>query len=239
MLLVAKKDGIRNLLGLGFNFIAIFMLITMMAWGIPLLILLPIFTFIILALSIYMSSDDGDTTNIAFKTSLIVVFVLGIFTIFVQYIGQFQGFSAENADELENLSLAVGLNFSNVAISMMAISMLGAVAEAAMAIVANLFEVIEQDEAMTLNQFQAQRTMITQQILGTAINTLFFGVLGSSVGLVLWFVRLDYSLAQIINSKLLMADVASMLLGMLGILFSIILAGHFVEKKFNLDLTNK
>ena len=232
MLLVARKDGLRNLLGLIFNFAAIFALITLMSWGLPLLIILPLFSLIILALSIYMSSDEEETTNIAFKTSLIVVLVLMLVAFGVQFLGQFQGFSAEDVEELENLSLNVGLNFSAVAVAVMTISLLGAVAEAAMAIVANLFEVIEQDEQMTLAQFKAQRSIITQQILGTAVNTLFFGVLGSSVGLILWFVRLNYSLAKILNSKLLMADVASMLLGMFGILFAIVLAGHFVQEKF-------
>lgn len=232
MIAVAKKDGIRNLFGLLLNFGTIFVLITLMSWGLPIWILLPLFSFIILALSIYMSSEDGETTNIAFKTSVIVVFGLMIFAVLIQDIGQLQGFAAEDVDELENLSLTVGMNFSTVAIAVMTISMLGAVAEAAMAIVANLSEVIEQDEAMTVNQFKAQRMIITQQILGTAINTLFFGVLGSSVGLILWFVRLHYSFAQIFNSKLLMADVSTMLLGMFGIFFSILLAGHFVEKNF-------
>ncbi|MFC4652836.1 YibE/F family protein [Lactococcus nasutitermitis] len=232
MLLVARGEGLRNLIGLGLNFIAIFALITLIAWGFNAILVLMILSVIILALAIFMSSDEGEITAIAFKTSLIVVFSLLILVVLVQVIGQFQGFAAEDVDELENLSLSVGLNFSNVAIAVMVISMLGAVAESAMAIAASLSEVIEQDEAMTLLQFRKQREIISQQILGTAVNTLFFGMLGSSIGLILWFVRLDYSLAEILNSKLLMADVATMLLGMLGILFSIWLAGHFVAQNF-------
>lgn len=236
MIAVAKRDAIRNLLGLCFNFIAIFALITLTAWGVPILLSLPILSVIILALAIFMSSDEGEITNIAFKTSIIIVLSLTLLTIIVQYFGQFQGFSVENTDELENLSLAVGLNYSDIAIAIMIISMLGAVAEAAMAIVANLFEIIEQDKKMTLEQFKNQRTVISEQILGTAINTLFFGMLGAMIGLVLWFVRLDYSWSAIINSKLLMAEVASMILGMLGILFTIFLAGYYVEKTFERKL---
>ena len=161
--------------------------------------------------------------------------LLGL-AVLVQIVGQFQGFAAEDVDELENLSLAVGLNFSNVAIVVIVISMLGAVAESAMALTASLSEVVEQDEAMTLPQFINQRRIISQQILGTAVNTLFFGVLGSTVGLILWFVRLHYRWADIFNSKLLMAEVAAMLVGMLGILFSIWLAGYFVQKNFEKSL---
>lgn len=232
MLFVAGKDGLRNLFGLFLNFIAIFVLIMLVSWGLPTLIVLPILTVIILALAIFMSSDDVEITNISFKASLIVVLGLLIFSIGVQYIGQFQGFAAEDVDALENLSLAVGLNFSNVAIAVIVISMLGAVAEASMAIVANLSEVMAQDQKMTLMQFKHQRLVISQQILGTAVNTLFFGVLGSTVGLVLWFIRLQYSLAEIFNSKLLLSEVAGMLVGMLGILLVIWLAGSFVERTF-------
>ena len=232
MLLVAKKDGLRNLIGLLLNFGAIFVLITLIAWGFNAILVLTILSVIILALAIFMSSDENEITIIAFKTSVIVVLSLLVVALLVQHIGQFQGFAAEDVDELENLSLTVGLNFSNVAIVVIVISMLGAVSEAAMALTASLSEVIEQDEAMTLAQLKDQRTIISQQILGTAINTLFFGVLGATVGLILWFVRLQYSWAEILNSKLLMADVSAMLLGMLGILFAIWLSGYFIQKNF-------
>ena len=239
MLIVAKKDGLRNLIGLTFNFIAIFVLITLISWGFNAIAVLIVLSVIILAIDIFMSADESEVTLIAFKTSIIVVLSLLILALIIQHFGQFQGFATEDVDELENLSLNVGLNFSNVAIAVMVISMLGAVAESAMALAASLSEVVEQDENMSLDQFKNQREIISQQILGTAVNTLFFGVLGATVGLILWFVRLNYRLADIFNSKLLMAEVAAMLLGMLGILFAIWLSGYFVQKSFEQKNTDR
>lgn len=239
MLIVAKKDGLRNLIGLTFNFIAIFVLITLISWGFNAIAVLIVLSVIILAIAIFMSADESEVTLIAFKTSIIVVLSLLILALIIQHFGQFQGFATEDVDELENLSLNVGLNFSNVAIVVMVISMLGAVAESAMALAASLSEVVEQDENMSLDQFKNQREIISQQILGTAVNTLFFGVLGATAGLILWFVRLNYRLADIFNSKLLMAEVAAMLLGMLGILFAIWLSGYFVQKSFEQKNTDR
>ncbi|OEU39158.1 membrane protein [Lactococcus cremoris subsp. cremoris IBB477] len=239
MLIVAKKDGLRNLIGLTFNFIAIFVLITLISWGFNAIAVLIVLSVIILAIAIFMSADESEVTLIAFKTSIIVVLSLLILALIIQHFGQFQGFATEDVDELENLSLNVGLNFSNVAIVVMVIPMLGAVAESAMALAASLLEVVEQDENMSLDQFKNQREIISQQILGTAVNTLFFGVLGATVGLILWFVRLNYRLADIFNSKLLMAEVAAMLLGMLGILFAIWLSGYFVQKSFEQKNTDR
>ena len=239
MLIVAKKDGLRNLIGLTFNFIAIFVLITLISWGFNAIAVLIVLSVIILAIAIFMSADESEVTLIAFKTSIIVVLSLLILALIIQHFGKFQGFATEDVDELENLSLNVGLNFSNVAIVVMVISMLGAVAESAMALAASLSEVVEQDENMSLDQFKNQREIISQQILGTAVNTLFFGVLGATVGLILWFVRLNYRFADIFNSKLLMAEVAAMLLGMLGILFAIWLSGYFVQKSFEQKNTDR
>lgn len=232
MLLVSKKEGLRNLFGLFINLLLVFLMISLMSWGFNAIIVLAVSAVLILAVAIFMSAEDNETTNIAFKTSLIVLASLLLLAMLLQHFGQFQGFAIEDTEELEELSLAVGINFSNLAIVVMVISSLGAVAEAAMALVASLGEVVEQDGKMSLADFQSQRQTISTQILGTAINTLFFGLLGSSVGLILWFVRLNYHLSEILNSKLLMADLASMLLGMLGILFAIVLAGYFVENEF-------
>jgi uncharacterized membrane protein len=231
MLLVAGKAGLRNFVGLVFNLILIFLLILFLSWGLPILPLLLILIPLILAVSIFMSSDESEITAVAFKASLITVFSLFLLIFLVQYLGNLQGFSVENAEELESLSLAIGVNFSNIAIAVMVVSMLGAVAEAAMAVTAALHELLEQNETISLEHFKQQKTIISQQIFGTALNTLFFGMLGGSLGLLLWFVRLNYTFSQIFNSKLLGAEIVSMLLGMLGILFVIILSAHFVEKE--------
>jgi uncharacterized membrane protein len=145
----------------------------------------------------------------------------------VEHFGQFGGFAAENADELEGLSLNIGLSFSTISFVVMSIATLGAVAEAAMAISADLNEVIER-ESPTLSELKTQAQIIGGQILGTAINTLFFGVLGASLTLIVWYVRLSYSWAEFFNSKMLLAEVATMLLGMLGILLAIWLATQWI-----------
>jgi uncharacterized membrane protein len=232
LIAVSGKAGLRNLLGVFLNFAILWIMVLLIGWGINALVLLPVMSLLILAIAIFMSSDESEITGVAFKSSVIVVLFLLVLAILLQYLGQFQGFAAEDVDSLEELSLNIGLNFSNIAVVVMVISMLGAVAEAAMALTEALHEIIEQDEQMTVVQFNNQRKIISQQILGTAVNTLFFGVLGSSIGLILWFVRLHYSLAEILNSKLLMGDAAAMLLGLLGILLVIWLSGYFVQKEF-------
>lgn len=232
MVIIAKKDAIRNLFGLILNVLAVFILITLINFGLNPLVVLAVISPVVVAVSIFMSADENEVTFIAFKTSIIVILILFPIGILIQFLGHFQGFAAENVDELENLSLDVGINFSDVAIVVLVISVIGAISESSIALAASLTEVIDQDERMTIEQLQSQRQIISEQILGTATNTLFFGMLGSSAGLILWFTRLNYRFADILNSKLLVADIVTMLLGMIGILVAIIISGHFVEKNF-------
>lgn len=84
---------------------------------------------------------------------------------------------------------------------------------------------------MTVTQFKVQQKIVAQQTIGTAINVLFFGLLGSSLAVFLWFLRLNLSLAEMVNSKLLMMEVAIMLLGMIGLLVAVELSVYFVEKE--------
>ena len=66
MLLVARQDGLRNLIGLGLNFGAIFVLITLIAWGFNAILVLTVLSASILAIAIFMSADESEVTLIAF-----------------------------------------------------------------------------------------------------------------------------------------------------------------------------
>lgn len=228
--LIGRGQGLKAFLGLVCNFFAIFVLIILINWQFNPYIVLIVVSLIILAIAIYLGADDFEVTNVAFKTSVIVVAILMGLACIMQNMGQFQGFTTENSEELEGLSMTVGLSFSHIAMAVMIISVLGAVAEAAMAIVADLSEVVERTPDMSSTSLYAHARIIGGQILGTAINTLFFGVLGANLPLIIWFVRLKYPIAMFFNAKLLMAEVVTMLLGMLGILLSIWVASWLVVR---------
>ncbi|CAH1850390.1 YibE/F family protein [Convivina praedatoris] len=232
LILIAGRQGLKSFIGLVLNFLVIFLLIILINWQFNPYLVTAILAVVILAIAIYLSSDRITVMNISFKTSLMVVACLMMLAIVVQHFGQLQGFAVENSDELEGLSLNVGIAFGHLAMIVMVISVLGAVAEAAMAITADLFEVIERSPQITVQGLQAQAHTIGQQILGTAINTLFFGMLGANLPLLIWFLRLRYSPALLVNAKLLLMEIMTMLLGMLGILLSIWLASWLVVHTF-------
>lgn len=231
LLVIGGRQGIRILFGLALNFMSLLILLVLINWQFNPVIVTVTVGIVMLALAIYLGTDEIEVANKAFGVSAIVFIVLICLAFIVEDLGQFGGFAQENADELEGLSLAVGLSFGAISFVMMSVSTLGAVAEAAMAVTADLNEVIEQD-APTHAQLGLQAEIIGRQILGTAVNTLFFGVLGANLPLVIWYVRLGYTWSAFLNSKMLMAELATLLLGMLGIGLAIWLSQFWILKSY-------
>ncbi|CAK1231663.1 YibE/F family protein [Fructobacillus fructosus] len=233
LLFVGGKQGLMTFFGLFLNCILIFILITLVNWGFTPLVVLPIMAILILSVAIYLSAGRPRVLQITWQSSVIVLVLILILAFLAQHFGHLQGYTLENSDELEGLSLSVGIDFSNLAIIVMVMSALGAIAEAAMAVTADLFEVVERTPNISAANLQAQGKVIGEQILGTAINTLFFGMLGANIPLLVWFFRLHYSFSEFMNGKLLIFEVVTMLLGMIGILCSITIAIFLVEHAFH------
>lgn len=232
LLVVAGKQGLKTFLGLILNFVLIFVLIILVNWGFNPYLVTAVISLLILSVAIYLSAGRARVMAIAWQTSVVVTILVGLLACLTQYFAQVQGYTLENSDELEGLSLNIGLNFSHLVIIVMIISALGAVAEASMAITADLFEVIERSPNITVESLSDHAETIGGQILGTAINTLFFGMLGANIPLLIWYLRLHYTLAEFINAKLLVMEVATMLLGMIGILLSIWFSTFLVERGY-------
>ncbi|MFT8323770.1 YibE/F family protein [Oenococcus sicerae] len=221
LLAVAGKQGMRAFFGLAINLAAIFLLIILINWEFNVYLVTILISFVILAVSIYLSADNPKVTNHAFASSLIVLAIIALLIIPINGIANVQGFSTESSEELEGLLLAVGLNFSNIAFIVTVIASLGAIAEASMAISADLNELIKSTPEISTASLYKQGIIIGSQIIGTALNTLFFGVLGENLSLAIFYIRLHYSFAQLINGKLVVAAILDLLIAMIGVLLTI------------------
>ncbi|CAK1238455.1 YibE/F family protein [Fructobacillus tropaeoli] len=238
LMIVGGQQGLKTFLGLVLNFFLIFTLIILVNWGFNPYIVTAIISLMILSVAIYLSAGRAKVMAIAWQSSLVVTTVVGCLSFLTQHFAQVQGYTLENSDELEGLSLNIGINFSHLVVIVMVISALGAIAEASMAITADLFEVIDRSPDITKESLSEHAETIGSQILGTAVNTLFFGMLGANIPLLIWYLRLHYTLAEFINAKLLVMEVATMLLGMIGILLSIWLSTYMVERRYQKEGRN-
>ncbi|USS84656.1 YibE/F family protein [Fructilactobacillus myrtifloralis] len=221
MLLAGGKQGLVSFLGLLFNFAVVFLSVVLISWGIPYLIVTLCNAVIILVVSIYFGNQQGRNADIAFLTSIIVVGLVILLIIPIEHWAQVQGFGVENTEDLEGLSLQLGVRFLDVSCAMTILSCLGAVAEAAVAVATGLVELEDHDATISDQQLIRTGMRVGQEIVGTAFNTLFFGFYGELLGLFIWFARLHYTLGMIINDKIFVAELIMTIISAIGVILTI------------------
>lgn len=167
MVLIGGKQGLQSFLSLLLNFGFLFFAIVLMAFHFPPIIVTLITGVIVLALTIFLSGTNDDTSRLAYIASLLVLFILVLLIIPVEHWAQVQGFGLEDSDDLEGMSLTIGINFLDIAISTAILSTLGAIAEASMAIASGLEEIKDQHPEITPDRLFFDGIYVGKQIIGT------------------------------------------------------------------------
>ncbi len=236
LLIVAGKQGIKAFFGFIINLIAIFLLIIFLNWHFNIYLSVTVISFIILAVSIYSSSDNPQVTNNAFLSSVFTYIIMFLVALPLNIFSNAQGFEVESSEELEGLFLTVGISFQNIAFAVTVIASLGAIAESSMAISADLHELIKSSPTILRKNYYKQATIIGTQIIGTAVNTLLFSVLGDNLPLAIFYTRLHYSFFRLINDKLVVSALLNLLIAIFGVVFTIPITTLIISKKHNFKL---
>lgn len=221
MVLVGGKQGWTAFLSLLLNFGFLYFAIILIAFHVPPLFVTVTTGIIILAVTIFMGEDDLRTTVTAFYASLIVTAVLILLIFLVEHWALVQGFGTEDSDDLEGMSILIGISYFKVLITVTTLSTLGAIAEAAMAIAAGLTEILTNHPDVSDQQLLRSGMAIGRQIIGTTLNTLFFGFFGGFLALFIWFAGLHYSLGTIMNNKIFVAEMIEVLVSFIGVLLTV------------------
>lgn len=221
MVLVGGKAGAQSFLALLLNFGLLFLAIVLVAFHFSPLIVTLVVGLMVLALTIFMSSGDDLSSVVAFVASAIVLILLIAVIVPIEHWALVQGFGPEDSEDLEGLSVLVGINFVKVTTATAILSTLGAIAEAAMAIAAGLSEILEQHPQVSLTALFNDGISVGKQIIGTTFNTLFFGFFGGFLALFIWFTGVHYSFGEIFNDKIFVSEILMILFAMLSVLLTV------------------
>ncbi|CAI2641813.1 hypothetical protein AKUH4B503X_11890 [Apilactobacillus kunkeei] len=232
MVLVGGKQGFQSFLSLVLNFGFLFFAIVLMAFHFQPIVVTLITGVILLALTIFLSGTNDETSRLAFIASVLVLLALVLLIVPVEHLAQVQGFGLEDSDDLEGLSLPIGISFIDIAISTAILSTLGAIAEATMAIASGLDEIKEQHPDIKPNRLFFDGVYVGKQIIGTTLNTLFFGLFGGSLSLFVWFHGLSYSLGDILNDKVFDAEFIIILFSLIGVIITIPITSFVITEQF-------
>ncbi|MDO4902849.1 MAG: YibE/F family protein [Limosilactobacillus sp.] len=239
MVLVGGKQGWSAFVSLLLNFGFLYFAIVLIAFHVPPLFVTAVTGVVILAITIFMGEDDLRTTVTAFYASLIVTAVLVALIFFIEHWAMVQGFGTEDSDDLEGMSILIGISYFKVLITATTLSTLGAIAEASMAVSAGLTEILTKHPDVENRQLMTSGMSIGHQIIGTTLNTLFFGFFGGFLALFIWFAGLHYSLGTIMNNKIFVSEMIDIMISFVGVLLAVPTTAWMMTKRRNKVISTK
>lgn len=216
MLYIDKKRGMKLFLSIIINLCILIILFYLIALGFNPIICSLIGCFIISYIILYYVNEKNIKTKSSLKSIIIVLLVLSLLIFIVTYISRIAGFGYESFEEINMFSYDVNINYTDIAISMILISLIGATVDSSVAVSSALYEVYDNNKNLTRKELFLSGMSIGKDILCTTTNTLMFAFLGDFMTLLIWFYRGDYTVLDIVNSKTFVAELIRILFSAIG-----------------------
>lgn len=131
------------------------------------------------------------------------------------------GFNMSEAENLLLYGADKGLKISGLLVCGVLISALGAVMDVALGIASAVWEIHEQNPALTARQLFRSGMHIGQDAMGTMANTLIMAFAGSSLNMLILVQTYEIPFLQLINTDYICIEVIQSIAGAMGILLTV------------------
>ncbi|MDI7742026.1 YibE/F family protein [Lysinibacillus fusiformis] len=215
---IGGKKGIRSFIALFLNFGVI--IVTLFFMNVPdmnSVIITLIACVAISCINLFFINEVNRKTKTAFLSTIITTVILVIFITIITYKAMIQGFGEEETEEMGMFSFYIGIDFVKLAVSVIIMSTIGAITDAAMAISSPMREMHYHHPNISRKELFHFGLSIGRDILGTSTNTLFFAFFGGYLALLIWFKDLSYSLGAIVNSKIFSSEMITICCSAIGV----------------------
>lgn len=238
MIYIDIKRGIKLFLSVVFNFIILMIIFYLIAVGLNPIICSLIGCFIISYIILYYVNERNVKTESSLKSVIIVLIILSFLILFVTKISRIAGFGYESYEEINMFSYDVKIDFTNIAISMILISLIGATVDSSIAISSALYEVYDNNKNLSKKDLFLSGMNIGKDILCTANNTLMFAFLGEFMTLLIWFYKGDYSFLEIVNAKTFVSEMIKILFSAVGCIIVIPITAYITTESLKKNNNN-
>ncbi|MDQ0352287.1 putative membrane protein [Alkalibacillus filiformis] len=218
MVVIGGQKGARSFIALFFNFVILIISILFMADpNIDPIIVTLIATTILSCVNLFYINEINIKTKTAFISTMATIIALLLFIIFMTESAMIQGFSEEQIEEIKGFSVYLGVDFVKIAASVIIMSTIGAITDVAISISSPMREIYRHNPDLSRRSLYQSGVSIGKDILGTSTNTLFFAFFGGYMALLIWFMDLNYSFGEIVNSKIFSAEMVTILAAGIGV----------------------
>ena len=206
-----------------------------MALGFYPIIISLIGCFIISYIVLYFVNGKNIKTKASMESIIIVLLILAISIFITTKLSRISGFGYEAFEEINMFSYDINIDFTNIAISIILISLIGATIDSSIAISSALYEVYNNNKKISKKELYKSGMNIGKDILCTTSNTLLFAFIGDFLTLILWYYKSHYSFLEIINAKTFVAEVIRILFSAIGCIIVIPITAYITTNKILKD----
>ena len=231
MIYVDRNRGLKLFISLCINFIILLVLFYFIALGINPIVISLIGCFILSYIILYFINGKNVKTESSLISITIVLILLAILIFTMTELSRIAGFGYEAYEDTNMFSYNIGLDFTNVAIAITLLSLIGATTDASIAISSALYEVYENNKHLKFKELFLSGISIGKDILCTTTNTLLFAFLGDFMTLMLWYYSSKYSFLEIINAKTFAAEFIRIMFSAVGCVLVIPLTSYITSKR--------
>lgn len=230
MTAVGGVTGVRSFFSVMINTLLLIMVALLISWGINIVALTIIFVPLKLVTIIFLGTHDYTVAKNSFYAALLVCALTSCLVLLCQYFAQAAGLGPEAGEILVGLSQEPGLSYPLIAVTVAIFSALGAIAEAAVAMSSGLLEIIKHYPQVGQAQLLKSGGAIGRDVVGTAMNTILFGMFGSFLALFLWYYRLNYSIGEVLNENLFVNEALIIMYSLFGVLLTVPLSSLLIAR---------
>ncbi|KGR79153.1 YibE/F family protein [Ureibacillus manganicus] len=218
MSLIGGRKGIRSFFAIFLNFAVIMTTVFFMHDPHINPVMLTLAACVVIScINLFYINEINGKTKTAFLSTIITTVILILFITVITNKAMIQGFGEEEIEELGAFSFNIGIDFVKIAVSVIIMSTIGAITDAAIAISSPMREMQYHHPHIGRNELFRFGLSIGRDILGTSTNTLFFAFFGGYLALLIWFKDLSYSISEIVNSKVFSAELITILCAAIGV----------------------
>lgn len=217
MIVFGGKTGFTSFMTLFLNFVVLIVAMILMIFGVPIYIVTFLFCIVITAVNLFVLNQFNIKTVAAFVSSIVTT-ILMIGSIYASvHLGHLQGFTTEEQDETYIFSLNIGLDMEQFMIFTVILAVIAAVIDLAITISSPIYELYTTNRTLSQKALFLSGMRVGREILATSANTIYLALFGGSITTVFWFFNLNYSLGHLINAKLFVQELITIVLGGIAI----------------------
>ena len=221
MLKIGGEKGRMALAALFFNLLFMFIMLIFFNWGFPPIPITLLTSIGITAMNLFFINGYSPKTSVAFFSSLaILLIMIGLIFLSVNLM-HLQGLPSEELMEMDMYSLNVGISFVALSISVMVMSVVGAINDIAISITSSIAELNHSSPTLAKKDLFDSGMRVGKDVLASTMNTLIFALVGGQIALFVWVSDLNYTFAQFLNTKILVVEWVGLLLSGISITLTI------------------